>query len=392
MPYNILNPGSVEDAWKNGSVMDAVNEQLAQKPAVQVAPQPEPEGVAQQSVQNLQQLTTQPNNSVFNQTHRAENPQPIPAQPTTQIANQGMSRRPTLNDYKAFALDYLTKKGYSYEDAMELMRPEFEIYAAREQEQNRAMADNLINEMQGMKIDSPEYRQAAFQLYRLDPKLGTFMLKEGIGPREQYLRGQKREDAEYTNEMNFKNYLRKLGVQDERQQKAIADRIQQLVTYGGMDKETATRTVLFGGGGRNGKNALVNGNSGVTKDDYKQAVEGKKALLAQIDERRMTNPDYQLSPYEQQLFNMYDAVEKRHNAEYALRNGYGQQQPQQAKLNPNDYYSFGPLLQDLVKMNGGKMSKDVARALRARLGFNPDDNSPNNFVNVVLKEQYGFSG
>ena len=391
MPYNIINPGSIEDAWNNGSVMDMVNGQVAQKPTVQVAPQPEPEGVAQQSVQNLQQLTTQPNNSVFNQTHRAENPQPVPAQPTTQIANQGMSRRPTLNDYKAFALDYLTKKGYSYEDAMELMRPEFEIYAAREQEQNRAMADNLINEMQGMKIDSPEYRQAAFQLYRLDPKLGTFMLKEGIGPREQYLRGQKREDAEYANEMNFKNYLRKLGVQDERQQKAIADRIQQLVTYGGLDLQTATRMVMLGGG-RNGRNALANTDNGlVSEKDYKLVMGRLKELQTKQDEGMLTNPNYRLSADEQDEFNRLSQIATLARQQLYNKYGIGQKQQQKVQINPNDYNSVGPFIQWAVAQNKG-FTPELARAIRYKLGFNPDDNSPNNFVNQIFKTHYNFSG
>ena len=469
MSYNIVNPISVEDTWKNGSVMDAVNNYVAQqptdeeafarqvnlyhnipvdytgninlasRPAVQnpdgsvstvrsksfgidgkevLLPTISPDGRAlsdseavdqyirtgqhlgkfdtpESATAMAQRIHDQQaygvNNSVFNQTHRAENPQPVPPQPTTQIANQGMNRRPTLNDYKAFALDYLTKKGYSYEDAMELMRPEFEIYAAREQAQNQAMADKLVSDMQGMKIDSPEYRQAAFQLYRLDPKLGTFMLKEGIGPREQYLRSQKREDAQYTNDMQFQNWMRKLNIQDQRQQKAIADKIQQLVTYGGLDRQTAAQMVF--GGVRNARGTAVNGNSGVSEKDYKRAVDGLKNFVEKIAEKRLENPDYQLSPEEQQEYNMLYAIKQRGDKEFYARNGLiNQQQPQQVKLNPNDYYSFGPLLQDMVKQNGGKMSKDVARALRKRLGFDPDDNSPNNFVNQVMKEQYGFSG
>ena len=390
----VYDYNSVNDAWKNGSVMDMVNNQVAQP--TQPAPQPTPqstEGIVQPSIQNLQQ----PNNSVFNQTHRAETPQPIPTQPTTQIATQGMGRRPTLQDYQAFALDYLAKKGYDYDEAMELMRPEFQAYAVREQAQNQALADDLIGRMQTMDIASPEYRQAAFQLYRLDPQMGQFMLKEGIGPRELYLQNQKREDAatarqqkredmQFNADLQIENKLRWLKVQDAYTQQRYANMAQQYINAGYSPKEAWA----FAMGGNRGKGATAY--SGVSKDDYKQAVEGKKALMAQIDEKRMENPNYQLTPYEQELFNMYDAVEKRHNAEYAQRNGYSPQQKQQVKINPNDYNSVGPFIKYIADGNNGKIDKDRAMFIRKYLGFDANDTSESNFINQILKKEYGFSG
>jgi len=337
------------------------------------------------------------NNSVFNQTHRAENPQPVPTQPATQVASQGMGRRPTLQDYQAFALDYLAKKGYDYDEAMELMRPEFQAFAVREQAQNQALADDLVGRMQTMDIASPEYRQAAFQLYRLDPKMGQFMLKEGIGPRELYLQNQKREDAAtarqqkkedmlFNADLQIENKLRWLKAQDAYTQQRYANMAQQYINAGYSPKEAWA----FAMGGSRGKGATVGG--GVSAADYKRATEGLKALMQKIDEKRLEDPSYQLSPEEQQQYNWLYAIKQKGDNEFYARNGINtQQQQQRAKLNPNDYYSFGPVLQDMVRMNGG-MSKDVARAMRAALGFDPDDNSPNNFVNQVMKDQYGFSG
>lgn len=391
MPYGVYDYNTVNDAWKNGSVMDMVNNQVAQP--TQTAPQPTPqstEGIVQPSVQNLQQ----PNNSVFNQTHRAETPQPVPTQPTTQIATQGMGRRPTLQDYQAFALDQLAKKGYDYDEAMELMRPEFQAFAVREQAQNQALADDLIGRMQTMDIASPEYRQAAFQLYRLDPKMGQFMLKEGIGPRELYTYNRNRQDRiadrEATNKAQLNNMLQRAQVQQMIKQQQQENQVQQLMQYGNMDERTARMAVY---GGRSGKAGATAGSGGVSKDDYKRATEGLKALVEKIAEKRLEDPSYQLSPEEQQQYNWLYAVKQKGDNEFYARNGINTQpqQQQKVKLNPNDYYSFGPVLQDMVRMNGG-MSKDVARAMRAALGFDPDDNSPNNFVNQVMKDQYGFSG
>ena len=70
-------------------------------------------------------------------------------------------------------------------------------------------------------------------------------------------------------------------------------------------------------------------------------MEGKKALAEKIAENRAVNPDYQLSPEEQDMWNMYDAVEKRQLAEFAQRNGIGQQkQAQRNKVDFNDYYVY----------------------------------------------------
>ena len=428
----IYDYNSVNDAWKNGSVMDMVNNQVAQptdadaftrqaniyanipvdytgninlanRPTVQnpdgsvstvrsmsfnedgkevLVPTVSQDGrnlTPQQAVDNYHQTGQHlgkfdtpeaatemarrihdqqaygVNNSVFNQTHRAENPQPVPTQPTTQIATQGMGRRPTLQDYQAFALDYLAKKGYDYDEAMELMRPEFQAFAVREQAQNQALADDLIGRMQNMDIASPEYRQAAFQLYRLDPKLGQFMLKEGIGPRELYQQNQKREDAAtarqqkredmvFNNDLQFQGRLRWLKAQNEFTQQQYANKAQQLMDVYGYSPKEAWGIVL---GGSKGKAA---GYGGVSKDDYKRATEGLKALDEEIAEGRLTNPNFQLSPEKQRQWNMFYAVKQKGDNEFFARNGVGQQQQQQKrKVNVNDYNELKPLIQFFIQ-------------------------------------------
>lgn len=331
-------------------------------------------------------------NSVFNQTHRAENPQPVPTQPATQVASQGMGRRPTVDEYTTRAVKHLMEKGYSYDDAMDLMRPGIAAYKAEQDAYDRKAADDLIGRMQSMDIASPEYRQAAFQLYRLDPKLGGFMLKEGIGPREAYLRNQKREDAAYNNEMSFQNYLRKLGIQEERQQKAIANKVQQLVDYAGVDRRTAMQMVLFGGG-RGGKGFSL-GQSSVSEKDYKRAAEGLKALDDEIAEGMLANPKFQLSPEKQQQYNMLYAIKQRGDVEFYQRNGVGvrQQQAPRQKVNFNDYNSLKPAIDNLVKQNGGKFDESIARFIRQKAGIGADNKNPEEFLNIVFKNTYGFSG
>ena len=467
----VYDYNSVNDAWRNGSVMDMVNNQVAQqqptdadavtrqanlyanipvdytgninlanRPAVQnpdgsvstvrsmsfnedgkevLVPTVSQDGrnlTPQQAIdtyhqtgQNLGKFDTPEaatemarrihdqqaygvNNSVFNQTHRAENPQPVPTQPATQVASQGMGRRPTVDEYITRAVKHLIEKGYSYDDAMELMRPGIAAYKAEQDAYNRNAADDLIGRMQSMDIASPEYRQAAFQLYRLDPKLGGFMLKEGIGPREAYLRNQKREDAAYNNEMSFQNYLRKLGIQEERQQKAIANKVQQLVDYAGVDRRTAMQMVLFGGG-RGGKGFSL-GQSSVSEKDYKRAADGLKALDDEIAEGMLANPKFQLSPEKQQQYNMLYAIKQRGDMEFYQRNGVGvrQQQAPRQKVNFNDYNSLKPAIDNLVKQNGGKFDESIARFIRQKAGIGADNKNPEEFLNIVFKNTYGFSG
>ena len=388
----VYDYNSVNDAWQNGSVMDMVNNQVAQP--TQPAPQPAPqstEGIVQPSVQNLQQ----PNNSVFNQTHRAETPQPVPTQPTTQIATQGMGRRPTLQDYQAFALDYLAKKGYDYDEAMELMRPEFQAFAVREQAQNQALADDLVGRMQSMDIASPEYRQAAFQLYRLDPKMGQFMLKERIGPRELYTYNRNRQDRiadrEATNKAQLNNMLQRAQVQQMIKQQQQENQVQQLMQYGGLDERTARMAVY---GVRNGRVGATADNGGVSEKDYKLVTGRLKELLTKQDEGMQTNPNYRLSAEEQDEFNRLSQIANLAKQQlYAKYNVGGQQrQVQPRKVNFNDYYSLKPAIDHLVERNGGKIDKNIAQFVREKAGIGKDNTNPEEFINQILLKTYGFSG
>ena len=320
----------------------------------------------------------------------------IPTQPATEVVTQGTTRKPTTAEYQAYVIDYLAKKGYSYDSAMKLMRPSIEAYAAQEQAENRATADSLISSMQNMKIDSPEYRQAALQLYRLDPQMGQFMLKEGISPKEQYVRGQTVADrntatqqkmnyARFNAGLQLDTFAQRQQILEAYKQRQLANTVQQLMDVYGIDKTTAVKMAL--GGRRAGADNM----GGVSKDDLKTATDGLKALDEEFAEGRAVDPNFQLSPEKQQMYNTYSNI--RQLAVQGLNAKYGtQQQPKQrVKINPNDYNSVGPFIQDMVKKNGG-MSKDVARAVRKHLGFDPDDTSPNNFVNQILKTHYDFSG
>ena len=313
----------------------------------------------------------------------------------TQMVAQGNNaaiRKPTAAEYEAGVINYLVhNRGYSYEDAKQLMAPRIHAYKAQEEAENKAAADNLINELSTMKIDDPAYRQKALQLLQLNPQMGGYMLKEGLSPREQYVydrnRRDKREDQVFNTNLQFDNWVKRLNVQDARVKQQLADRVQTLIN-GGVDPQTAMLSVF--GGGRGGRGTSGAGNSGVSSADYKRAVDGLKALDDEVAEGRLENPNFQLSPQKQQQYNMLAAVKQRGDNEFFARNGVVQ--PQRQRVNVNDYNQLKPMIQAAVKQNGGKFDKNLAMAIRKYAGLDPNNTNPNEFVNEIFKRDYDYSG
>lgn len=321
---------------------------------------------------------------------------PTPTAVTQMVAqgNNAAIRKPTAAEYEAGVISYLVNnRGYSYEDAQQLMAPRIHAYRVQEEAENKAAADNLINELSTMKIDDPAYRQKALQLLQLNPQMGGYMLKEGLSPREQYVydrnRRDKREDQVFNTNLQFDNWVKRLNVQDARVKRQLADRVQTLIN-GGVDPQTAMLSVF--GGGRGGRGTSGVGNSGVSSADYKRAVDGLKALDDEVAEGRLENPNFQLSPQKQQQYNMLATVKQRGDNEFFARNGVVQPQQQRQRINVSDYNQLKPMLQALVQRNGGKFDKNIAMLVRKYAGLDPNNNNPNEYLNEVFKRDYDYSG
>lgn len=363
-----------------------------------VAPTVQPTNVAQQAG-----LLNEVANRAGSMEAIAPAVSPTPTQaptPTmaTQVVAQGnniATRKPTAAEYEAGVINYLVNnRGYSYEDAQQLMAPRIHAYRVQEEAENKAMADNLINELSTMRIDDPAYRQKAMQLLQLNPQMGGYMLKEGISPREQYVydrnRRDKREDQVFNANLQLDNAQRRAQMQQAIAQQQVLNRVQQLMQYGGMDERTAWATVL--GGGRGGRGASSAGNTGVSSADYKRAVDGLKALDDEVAEGRLENPNFQLSPQKQQQYNMLAAVKQRGDNEFFARNGVAMPQQQRQRVNVSDYNQLKPMLQALVQRNGGKFDKNIAMLVRQYAGLDPNNNNPNEYLNEVFKRDYDYSG
>jgi hypothetical protein len=372
--------------------------------AVNVAPQTMAPAAQPANVAQQEGLLNEVANRAGSMEAIAPTVSPAPTQaptPTaaTQVVAQGnnvATRKPTAAEYEAGVINYLVNnRGYSYEDAQQLMAPRIHAYKVQEEAENKAAADNLINELSTMKIDDPAYRQKALQLLQLNPQMGGYMLKEGLSPREQYVydrnRRDKREDQVFNANMQFDNRKRLMDLQNAYTQQQVLNRVQQLMQYGGMDERTAWATVL--GGGRNGRGSNTGANNtGVSSADYKRAVDGLKALDDEVAEGRLENPNFQLSPQKQQQYNMLAAVKQRGDNEFFARNGVAQPQQQRQRINVSDYNQLKPMLQALVQRNGGKFDKNIAMLVRKYAGLDPNNNNPNEYLNEVFKRDYDYSG
>lgn len=384
MPYDVTNMNSVMDAW-NKSAFNQARENEAQ---------------AAMAEQQKQLLASIPQNVVPQQEQASAVVTQQPTAPTriTQLAEQGaVPQKPTAQEYEMRAINYLMNKGYDYDEASQLMAPKIQMYRMQEAVDNRNKADALAAQLDQLPIDSDAYRTGALQLYRLDPQIGGLYMKDGIGRREMYMqnlnRQNKREDMQYNADFQLRNQLQRMQAQEAYRQQLVQNKISQLVGAG-YSPQQATAMVLGVGGRANANIANGANNSGnVSKDDYKWATDTISGLQEKLDALKAENPNAQLSAQEQQLYGNAVMIRNLANQQRMARYGLGQnQQGQRQKINVGDYNQLKPMLQALVQKNGGKFDKNIAMLVRKYAGLDPNNNNPNEYLNEVFKNDYGFSG
>lgn len=366
MPYNIFANNVIDQTWNNKSEFQLARE----KEAAENTPAPS--------------MPVQPAMPV-----QQQDPPGI-----TRLIDQGAQQSPlTAQQYKTGVIDYLmTTKGYSYEDAVRLMAPDIAAYERQEAENNEKKSYEIAAQLENTPIDSTDYRMNALRLLKLNPTLGKYYLKEGVGRRDIWNRAtqrqQRQEDMRFNADLQFDNKLRWLKMQEAFKQEQIQSKIRQLVGAG-MDERSATAAVLGAGGRGNG---AYGNNGAVSQGDYKWAEDTINGLNEKLDGLKAENPNAQLSPAEIQLYNSAAQIRNLANQQRLARYGLSQQQGQQQKVNVNDYNQLKPMLQALVQKNGGKFDKNIAMLVRKYAGLDPNNNNPNEFVNEVFKNDYNFSG
>ena len=316
---------------------------------------------------------------------------PVPVQPPdavvvpqqeptriTQLVNQGAPL--TAQQYKTGVIDYLmTNKGYSYEDAARLMAPSIAAYEQQESANNERLSYELAAKMENNPIDSTDYRMNALKLLKLNPALGKFYLKEGIGRRDLWnrqnvladraaARQQKLSDMQYNADLQIQNKMRWQQLQEAYAKQQALNKVKQLMDVG-YDEKTATAAVLGVGnriGGMSGNAAGVGIKSSEIKD-LKNFIDGLNEQASNIEASGGQVPN--------DLKERILHFQKQYDTYYNNRFGY---QNWQQKVD------------NLISRNGG-IDENLVRALRAGSGLQPDDANPNHPINQYLAAK-GYRG
>lgn len=146
------------------------------------------------------------------------------------------------------------------------------------------------------------------------------------------------------------------------------------------------------------RNNGYGGNGGVSKDDMALADRTINSLEKELAEMRITDPNATLSPDKIRLYNQMSNIRNKYMSEMMQRNGLGTSQDNAVTpkgnegytVDANDYKFIKPLIQTLVSKNGGKFDKNVAQAIRARYGLDPENANPNEWLNEIFKNEYGY--
>ena len=362
MPYDIFNTNSVMDAW-NQSAFDKTRQTEAENniaDRVQVAA--EQSGLL---------------NDVANRTGSLAAVAPaVAAQPApttaTQMAAQGGSnvgRKPTPAEYEAGVINYLVNnRGYSYEDAAELMAPRIAMYKAQDTADKQQQAKSLAMRLNEIPVDSDEYRAGAYRMAQLDPDMAKLYLHDMVSRRDVYnqnralaaqaaARQQKREDAIFNANLGNQSYMQRRQMVDAYERQRMQEQYNWLVNNG-YDKQQAMGLVLGNrGGGRNGNAAA--GNNGLLSSANLKIIENEyNKMLEQVQ-------DGTLPASERGRFMYYGNFLKQNADRLA---GYGGQ------ANNSSGATLQAMFDNQVKLHG--YSDDLVRAFKdaaAKNGVNLTD-------------------
>ncbi len=289
----------------------------------------------------------------------------------TQLVDQGAPL--TAKQYKTGVIDYLmTNKGYSYEDAAQLMAPSIAAYEQQEAANNERLSYELAAKMENTPLDSTDYRMNALKLLKLNPALGKFYLKEGIGRRDLWnrqnvladraaARQQKLSDMQYNADLQIQNKMRWQQLQEAYAKQQALNKVKQLMDVG-YDEKTATAAVLGVGnriGGMSGNAAGVGIKSSEIKD-LKNFIDGLNEQASNIEASGGQVPN--------DLKERILHFQKQYDTYYNNRFGY---------------QNWHQKVDNLISRNGG-IDENLVRALRAGSGLQPDDANPNHPINQYL--------
>lgn len=106
----------------------------------------------------------------------------------TQAVAQGNNPSFNAQAVTNTAIANLMKKGYSHDEAVQMLSPYITEWQNREAQEKKAKADDLMTQMGNMEFGSKDYYNAALQMYQLDPERGQMLLRGAVTPRDIWTR------------------------------------------------------------------------------------------------------------------------------------------------------------------------------------------------------------
>lgn len=112
----------------------------------------------------------------------------------SQAAVQGNNTLFRAQDVSNIAIRNLMKKGYSQDEAEQMLAPYISEWQDREANERRQRADELIAGMNNIPYGTQEYYNAAMQIYQTDPQRGELLLRGAVTPKEMWARQNRLDD------------------------------------------------------------------------------------------------------------------------------------------------------------------------------------------------------
>ena len=112
----------------------------------------------------------------------------------TQVVAQGSAPSFNAQAVTNAAVANLMKKGYSQDEATQMLSPYIMEWQNRERQDNKAKADDLMARMADMQYGSQDYYNAALQMYQLDPERGQLLLRGAVTPKDMWVRQNRLDD------------------------------------------------------------------------------------------------------------------------------------------------------------------------------------------------------
>ena len=322
---------------------------------------PEQQNAMQQPV--ISQPTPAPVEAAMSQTAQESDPSwylkanTLPTK-VTQAAAQGSTPSFSAQAVTNAAIANLMKKGYSQDEAAQMLSPYIMDWQYRERQENKAKADNIMQQMSNMQYGSQDYYNAALQMYQVDPERGQMLLRGAVAPKDMWVRQNHLDDIE--DQRNWQIQAAGMGLLGGGGRRG----------RGGGSGGGGGRS---GGGGGRGRAAAQYG--GFTKTQYDMAGKMLTNLNKQISALQEAGKEVPAS-MKRKAMALDNIVTSYENGVLGFNvsgnnEGYGQSTSTEGRNTPN--VDFEGAIGALYNQNDGALTDEQREFLAGRYGTTVDN-------------------